>query len=67
MEREMEIKLSARLEAGRQALGIVGRSESSGFVEAFEDFKTAYGFLKEEFEATLSTSDVADPEEEPNV
>lgn len=66
MEREA-LMLNARLEAGRQALGIVGRAESSGFIEAFDDFKKAYEFLKEEFEAAISNSDVADPEKEPNV
>lgn len=88
-------KLYAVEEAGRQALGLVGRAENAGFVEAFDNFKKAYEFLKKEFEAALkevdyvaiaqslcecgyasvtpsdvkealSTSDVADPEKEPN-
>lgn len=89
-------KLYAREEAGRQALGLMGRTETTDFKEAFSNFKKAYEFLKEEFEAALkevdyvaiaqslcecgyasvtpsmikealSTSDVADPEKEPNV
>jgi len=55
---EMEtLRLNARLEAGRQALGLLGRSEGACFKEAFKYFKTAYKFLKEEYEAALSTSD----------
>ena len=93
MERNMETerlyatdRLYAVEEAGRQALGLVGRAESADFTEAFNNFKMAYGFLKKEFKVALSTeitydefleqtrqdeeastSDVADPEKEPNV
>ena len=66
MERTVQIS-NARGEAGRQALGLVGRADAADFETAFVDFKKAYGFLKKEFEAPFSTNDVADPEKEPNV
>jgi len=54
MERVMEIlRLNAREEAGRQALGLVGRAENACFIEAFDNFKMAFEFLKKEFEAAI--------------
>ncbi len=60
-----ELMLNAKIEAGRQALGLVGRADIFDFATALSDFQTAYKFLKEEFEAAIK--DVADPAREPNV
>ena len=64
----VELRVNARFEAGRLACGIIGRADSVDQKTAFNDFKTAYGFLVKEFEAALSG--VADPPDntgEPNV
>lgn len=66
MERET-LQLNAREEAGRQALGLVGRADVGDFNAAFADFKKIYEFLKKEFEASLSINDVADPKKKPGV
>ena len=52
MEREEQIRglnLSAVSEAGRQALGLVGRAAVDDFDSAFNDFKKVFNFLKKEF------------------
>ena len=62
-----ELMLNAKSEAGRQALGLVGRADVGSFYQAFSDFKEAFKFLKEEFEAAVNG--VADPPDgsgEPN-
>jgi len=49
--------MDARIEAGRQALGLVGRAEVEDFQKLFNNFKEVYEFLKEEFEHELDDAD----------
>ena len=52
--------MDARIEAGRQALGLVGRAEVEDFQKLFNNFKEVYKFLKEEFEHELDDADAGD-------